>query len=73
MKELAGGESPPESSVTSPSNGGSSVLTTPKFAGQTSPAEGVDYSPSRATGQELEDRKNGICKRLKAGDDDDRY
>ena len=52
---------------------GSSVLTTPKFAGQTDFAEVVDYSPSRATGKELEDRKKGIFKREKPGDDDDRY
>ena len=31
------------------------------------------YSPSYATGNELEDRKAGIFNRDKAGDDDDRY
>ena len=52
---------------------GSSVLTTPKFAGQTSPASGLDYSPTRATGKELEDRKRGLFKRPRAGDDDNAY
>ena len=33
----------------------------------------IDYSPSYATGNELEDRKAGIFNRDKAGDDDDRY
>ena len=52
---------------------GSSVLTTPKFHGQTEPAENVDYSPTYATGNELKDRKNGIFKRPRAGDDDDAF
>lgn len=64
---------PSSASNTEKSDAGSSVLTTPKFAGQTEPANVIDYSPSRATGLELEDRKQGIFKRDKAGDDDDRY
>ena len=51
----------------------SSVLTTPKFAGQTSPTIPLDYSPTRATGKELEDRKDGIYLRPRAGDDNDAY
>ena len=64
---------PGHEAAKTPSNAGSSVLTTPKFAGQTSPAAGLDYSPTRAIGQELEDRKKGDYKRHKAGDDDDAY
>ena len=55
---------------------GSSVLTTPKFAGQTSPVHLVDgtrYSPTYAEGQEAIDRKMGKYTRNRAGDDDDRY
>ena len=61
------------SAATSRRSAGSSVLTTPKFAGQTSPAVVLDYSPTRATGKELEDRKKGVFKRTKPGDDDDAY
>ena len=59
-----------------PSYGGSStVQTTPKFAGQTEPAEVVDYSPTRATGLELEHRRQGIFLRPHhaLGDDDYPY
>ena len=46
---------------------GSSVLNTPKFLDQTEPAEAINYSPTHASGKELEDRKSGIYKRPKAG------
>ena len=52
---------------------GSSVMTTPKWAGQTSPGQAIDYSPTYAKGNELADRKEGKYKRDKAGDDDDAY
>ena len=53
---------------------GSSVLTTPRFAGQTEPAEALEgYSPTYAEGEELKDRKQGHYKRPRAGDDDDAY
>ena len=52
---------------------GSSVLTTPRFAGQTEPAEALEYSPTYAEGEELKDRKRGDYKRPRAGDDDDAY
>ena len=49
-------------------------MTTPKFAGQTSPAVVFDgYSPTYAKGKELKDRKAGRYLRMKAGDDDDAY
>ncbi len=48
------------------------MLTTPKFAGQTEPADPIDYS-QRNRGKELQDRKAGLFKRDKAGDDDDRF
>ena len=64
-------DDPPNTpSVRAPSYA-SSVLTTPKFGDE--PAIAIDYSPFRATGKELEDRKNGIFLREKPGDDDDRY
>ena len=67
--------SPASTVLSTPSNGGSSVLTTPKFDGQTGPVEVVDgaYSPTRAQGLELQDRKGGFYKRPRAGDDDDAY
>ena len=52
---------------------GSSNMTTPKFKGQTEPAYVIEgYSPTRAIGQELKDRKAGEYKRTRAecGDDD---
>ena len=48
-------------------------MTTPRFVGQTEPAEIVDYEPTKAKGEELKDRKNGLFKRTKPGDDDDAY
>ena len=74
-KEGVSHPSPASTVLSTPSVGGSSVLTTPKFEGQAGPVEVLDgaYSPTYATGLELEDRKRGIFKRERAGDDDDAY
>ena len=50
------------------------MLTTPKLTGQVAPAIVVDgYEETRATGQEAVDRKAGVYKRERPGDDDDAY
>ena len=45
---------------------GSSYNTTPAFAGQTEAAVMVEYTPTRAVGQERNDRKKGKFKRTRA-------
>ena len=54
------------------SGNASSVLTTPKAMGQTSPGVAIDYSPKRADGDELYERKKARSRREDTDDDDEK-